>query len=82
MTDEGLYGDRLAKLFPMIRDPNSGLVKSLQKGTFAAVRMAYSGPVGDPTLSSPPDEPSHFAFGCGIREPRHGWMADTRPRAP
>src|SRR4051794_20787411 len=56
MTADGLYGDRLAKLFPMIREPNSGLVKSLQKGTFAAVRMAYSGPVGDPTLPSPPDE--------------------------
>ena len=56
MTDAGLYGDRLAKLFPMISEPSSGLVKSLQKGTFAAVRMAYSGPVGDPTLPSPPDE--------------------------
>ena len=56
MTDAGLYGDRLAKLFPMISEPSSGLVKSLQKGTFAAARMAYSGPVGDPTLPSPPDE--------------------------
>ncbi|KRQ17699.1 hypothetical protein AOQ71_00060 [Bradyrhizobium manausense] len=42
MNDFGLYGERLATLFPMIQQPRSGLVKSLQKGTFAAVRMAPS----------------------------------------
>jgi len=68
MTDDGLYGDRLANLFPMIREPNSGLVKSLQKGTFAAVRMAYSGPIGDPTLPSPPDEA--FALCLRLRHQR------------
>ena len=76
MTDEGLYGDRLAKLFPMIRDPNSGLVKSLQKGTFAAVRMAYSGPVGDPTLPSPPDEA--FALCLRLRHQRAETWLDGR----
>jgi AraC family transcriptional regulator len=38
MDDVGLYGDRLAALFPMIEQPLTGLVKSLQKGRFAAVR--------------------------------------------
>jgi AraC-like DNA-binding protein len=76
MTDEGLYGDRLAKLFPMIRDPNLGLVKSLQKGTFAAVRMAYSGPVGEPTLPSPPDEA--FALCLRLRHQRAETWLDGR----
>ncbi|MGY4507033.1 hypothetical protein [Bradyrhizobium sp. USDA 3650] len=79
MTDDGLYGDRLAKLFPMISEPSSSLVKSLQKGTFAAVRMAYSGPVGDPTLPSPPDEAFRTLPSAAVSESRvvAGWSIRT-----
>ncbi|WFU37431.1 AraC family transcriptional regulator [Bradyrhizobium sp. CB82] len=76
MTDDGLYGDRLAKLFPMIQSPNSGIVKSLQRGKFAAVRMAYSGPVHDPTLPSPPDEA--FALCLRLRHQRAESWIDGR----
>jgi len=77
MAVDGLYGDRLAELFPMIRRPNSGLVKSLQKGTFAAARMAYSGPIADPTLPSPPDEA--FALCLRLRHQRAETWLDGRP---
>ena len=56
MNDVGLFGDRLARLFPMIQQPSTGLVRSLQKGTFAAVHMTHFGANSDPTLPSPPDE--------------------------
>lgn len=77
MAVDGLYGDRLAELFPMIRRPNSGLVKSLQKGTFAAARMAYSGPIADPTLPSPPDEA--FALCLRLRHQRAETWLDGLP---
>ncbi|MCJ9699824.1 MULTISPECIES: helix-turn-helix domain-containing protein [unclassified Bradyrhizobium] len=76
MTNDHLFGDRLVKLFPMIREPSSGLVKSLQKGTFAAVRLAYSGPVGDPTLPSPPDEA--FALCLRLQTQRADTWLDGR----
>lgn len=63
MINAGRYGDRFARLFPMLRQPNTGTVKSLQKGAFAAARITYCGAVGDPTLPSPADE----AFGLCVR---------------
>ena len=63
MTNASRYGDRFAKLFPMLRQPNSGTVRSFEKAAFAAVWITYSGPVGEPTLPSTPDE----AFGLCIR---------------
>jgi AraC family transcriptional regulator len=68
MTDEGLYGDRLAKIFPMIQSPHPGIIKSLQRGTFAAARLAYAGPDGGPTLPPPPDDA--FALCLRLRQQR------------
>jgi AraC family transcriptional regulator len=76
MTDDGLYGDRLAALFPTIQGPHSVIVKSLQKGRFAAVRMAYSGRAGDPTLPSPPDDA--FALCLRLRHQRAEAWVDGR----
>ncbi|WP_271597996.1 helix-turn-helix domain-containing protein [Bradyrhizobium sp. CCBAU 45384] len=76
MNDFGLYGERLATLFPMIQQPRSGLVKSLQKGTFAAVRMAHFGRASDPTLPSPPDEA--FALCLRLRHQRAEAWVDGR----
>jgi len=68
MIDQGLYGDRLAKIFPMIQRPHPGIIQSLQKGTFAAARLAYSGPDGGPTLPPPPDDA--FALCLRLRHQR------------
>ncbi|KRQ12708.1 hypothetical protein AOQ71_16365 [Bradyrhizobium manausense] len=76
MDDCGLYGERLATLFPMIRQPSTGLVKSLQKGTFAAVRMTHFGPSSDPTLPSPPD--AAFALCLRLRRQRAEAWVDGR----
>jgi len=40
MTPKGLYGDRLAKLLPILDDPNALVVKSMNQGAFAATRRA------------------------------------------
>ena len=66
--DEGLYGERLAKLLPMVEQPSLGIVKSLRRGTFAAMRLAYSGPGGVQTLPTPPDEA--FAVVLQLRRQR------------
>jgi AraC family transcriptional regulator len=76
--DEGLYGDRLAKLFPMIQGPHPGIVKSLQKGNFAAARLAYSGPDGGPTLPPPPDDA--FALCLRLRHQRAEVWLDGRSK--
>jgi AraC-like DNA-binding protein len=76
MTDDGLFGDRLVKLFPMIERPNSGVVRSLQRGTFAAVRMTYSGTDRSPTLPSPCDEA--FALCLRLRHQRAEAWVDGR----
>jgi AraC family transcriptional regulator len=52
MALEGLYGDRLAKLFPIIGGPNPIIVKSINQGGFAATRVtcdALSVDRSDPT---------------------------------
>ena len=76
MTDDGLFGDRLVKLFPMIQRPNLGVVRSLQRGTFAAVRMTYSGTDRSPTLPSPCDEA--FALCLRLRHQRAEAWVDGR----
>ncbi|SFI54359.1 AraC family transcriptional regulator [Bradyrhizobium sp. Gha] len=76
MNDVGLYGDRLAKLFGMIEQPRTGLVKSLQKGTFAAVRLTHFGQDSNPTLPSPPDEA--FAVCLRLRNQRAESWIDGR----
>ncbi|MDA9496021.1 AraC family transcriptional regulator [Bradyrhizobium sp. CCBAU 11357] len=82
MNSVGLFGDRLASLFPMIQRPRTGLIRSLQKGTFAAVRMAHFGVDNDPTLPSPPDDA--FALCLRLRHQRAETWIDGRhaPKGP
>jgi AraC family transcriptional regulator len=77
MIDQGLYGDRLAKIFPMIQRPHPGIIQSLQKGTFAAARLAYSGPDGGPILPPPPDDA--FALCLRLRHQRAEVWLDGYP---
>jgi AraC family transcriptional regulator len=56
MAVEEVYGDRIAKLFPIMEGPRPGVVKSLDREAFAAVRMSYEGLSADCSDPTPPDE--------------------------
>lgn len=56
MAVENVYGDRIAELFPMMEGPQPAIVKSLDRDSFAAVRMTYSGRSPDRSDPTPPDE--------------------------
>lgn len=56
MAVEGLFGDRLAKLFLVAKGPSPVLVKSIRKSNFAAVRLTYDGVSDERSEPSPPDE--------------------------
>jgi AraC family transcriptional regulator len=76
MTDDVLYADRFAKLFPMIRQSQYGTVKSLQTGTIVVTRMTYSGPLSEPTLPSSPAEA--FALCLRLEDMRAEIWSDGR----
>ena len=56
MTPKGLYGDRLAKLLPILDDPNALVVKSMNQGAFAATRMTYAGVCAERTDPIAPED--------------------------
>jgi AraC-like DNA-binding protein len=56
MTPEALYGDRLAKLFPILDAPDTLVVKSIKHGAFAATRMSYNGVCDERTHPNAPED--------------------------
>jgi AraC family transcriptional regulator len=56
MTPEALYGDRLAKLFPILDSPDRLVVKSIRHGAFAATRMSYDGVCDERTHPNAPED--------------------------
>jgi AraC family transcriptional regulator len=56
MLLEGLYGDRLAKLFPALDQARTLVVKSVNHGAFGATRMTYPGVCPERSDPTAPDE--------------------------
>jgi AraC-like DNA-binding protein len=56
MTLKALYGDRLAKLLPILDDPRALVVKSISQGGFSATRMTYDGLCAERTDPIAPED--------------------------
>jgi AraC family transcriptional regulator len=56
MALEGLYGDRLAKLFPIIEGPSPIIIKSINQGGFAATRVTCDALEAERTDPTPCEE--------------------------
>lgn len=80
MTDAGLYGDRLAKLFP--RSASRARAWSSRCKKERSPRRGWHIPDRSAIRRCRPlrTRPSHFAFGCSISEPSRGWTVDTAPK--
>jgi AraC family transcriptional regulator len=76
MALEGLYGDRLAKLFPIIEGPSPIIVKSMNQGNFAATRVTCDALDADRTDPTPCEEA--FALCLRLRNQRAEIWLDGR----
>jgi len=56
MALEGLYGDRLAKLFPIIEGRSPIIIKSINQGGFAATRVTCDALEAERTDPTPCEE--------------------------
>jgi len=78
MTPKGLYGDRLAKLLPILDDPNALVVKSMNHGAFAATRMTYAGVCAERTDPIAPEDA--FALCLRLKNQKAQIWLDGQPR--
>jgi AraC family transcriptional regulator len=75
---QGLYGDRLAKLLPILDDPHALIVKSLSQNGFAATRMTYDGTCAERTDPIAPEEA--FALCLRLKNQKGQIWLDGQPQ--
>ena len=76
MAVQNVYGDRIAELFPIMEGPQPAIVKSLDRDSFAAVRMTYGGL--SPHRSDPTSPDDAFALILRLTHQRAEMWMDGR----